>query len=131
MNVKGILTCPRCWHETPWPTRCDCKTGAAEPDAERHAYAPDPAMDALRRILAAASAKPVVGDRVDAITILRTYGEECRAAEREKWEPDARRYRWLRQHPGGDRRKVQPWAMVFDDDLERYIDAAIREARHD
>jgi hypothetical protein len=55
----------------------------------------------------------------------KDYAEAAIAAERERSEQDqkdAERYRWLRANRGGK----QPWAMIFDDDLDRFIDAAIR-----
>jgi hypothetical protein len=41
--------------------------------------------------------------------------DRLQAAER-----DAARYRWLRANRAGP----QAWAMIFNDDLERHIDAA-------
>lgn len=46
----------------------------------------------------------------------------------EALEKDAVRYRWLRANRGGSRSGT-PWAMVFDDDLEQHIDAALAQTK--
>lgn len=47
-------------------------------------------------------------------------------AERDALRQDAERYRWLRKYRGGSRE--EPWAMIFDSELEEFIDAAMKGA---
>lgn len=32
MRASGVLTCPRCGTETPWPSRCGCKAPPPKPN---------------------------------------------------------------------------------------------------
>jgi hypothetical protein len=62
--------------------------------------------------------------RSDAEMLMRAYGEACALAERERWQQDALRYRWLRAN---STQPAEPWSThSCPESLDEVVDAEMK-----